>query len=100
VPWLDRFSIYVRERSIGLCQKPLSRYSGDERSPILAREHRRANAEPASKLDSATSEVLFHGTATCRDADTNEIIAELDFRPISPTVTAKPWSDPTSNPMT
>jgi hypothetical protein len=56
--------------------------------------------QPASsKLDSATSDVLFHGTATCRDADTNEIIAELDFRLISRTVTAKPWSDPTSNPL-
>ena len=44
------------------------------------------------------SQVLFSGKVQCRDGDTQEIVAEIDYGLISRTVTAKPWSDPTSDP--
>ena len=45
------------------------------------------------------SQVLFSGKVQCRDGDTGEIVAEIDYGPISRTVTAKPWSDPTADPL-
>lgn len=44
------------------------------------------------------SHVLFSGKVKALDADTGEIVAEIDYGPISRTVTAKPWSDPTADP--
>jgi hypothetical protein len=45
------------------------------------------------------SQLLFSGVVKCLDGDTGEIVAEIDYGPISRTVTAKPWSDPTSDPL-
>ena len=45
------------------------------------------------------SQVLFTGKVKCLDGDTQEIVAEIDYGPISRTVTAKPWSDPTADPL-
>ena len=45
------------------------------------------------------SQVLFSGKVVCLDGDTQEPIAEIDYGPISRTVTAKPWSDPTADPL-
>jgi hypothetical protein len=45
------------------------------------------------------SQVLFSGKVQCKDGDTQEIVAEIDYGPISRTVLAKPWSDTTSNPL-
>jgi hypothetical protein len=43
---------------------------------------------------------LFSGKVKCLDGDTQDIVAEIDYGPISRTVTAKPWSDPTADPLT
>ena len=45
------------------------------------------------------SQVLFTGKVLCLDGDTQNPVAEIDYGPISRTVTAKPWSDPTSDPL-
>ena len=45
------------------------------------------------------SQVLFIGKVQCKDGDTGEIVAELDYGPISKTVLAKFWSDTTSKPL-
>ena len=45
------------------------------------------------------SQVLFSGKVQCRDGDTQEIVAEIDYGPISRTVLVKPWSDPTADPL-
>jgi hypothetical protein len=45
------------------------------------------------------SQVLFSGKVLCLDGDTNKPVAEIDYGPISRTVTAKPWSDTTSKPL-
>jgi hypothetical protein len=45
------------------------------------------------------SQVLFAGKVACRDGDTGEIVAEIDYGPISKTVLAKFWSDTTSKPL-
>jgi Phage major capsid protein E len=46
------------------------------------------------------SQVLFSDKVKCLDGDTQEIVAEIDYGPISRTVTAKPWSDPIADPLT
>jgi major capsid protein E len=46
------------------------------------------------------SQVLFSGKVDCRDGDTGELTAQIDYGPISRTVTTKPWSDPTADPLT
>ena len=38
------------------------------------------------------SECLFTGKITCRDGDTNEITAEIDYTPISSSVVSPLWS--------
>ena len=45
------------------------------------------------------SQVLFSGKVQCKDGDTGEIVAEIDYGPISKTVLAKFWSDTTSKPL-
>ena len=45
------------------------------------------------------SQVLFSGKVQCKDGDTGEIVAEVDYGPVSRTVTAKPWSDTTAKPL-
>ena len=45
------------------------------------------------------SECLFKGSIICRDGDSQEIVAELTYGTPSKTVPAKPWSDPTSDPL-
>ena len=45
------------------------------------------------------SQVLFSGKVQCRDGDTQEIVAEIDYGPISKTVLAKFWSDTTAKPL-
>ena len=45
------------------------------------------------------SQVLFSGKVQCRDGDTQEIVAELDYGPISRTVASVPWDDPTADPL-
>ena len=45
------------------------------------------------------SQVLFIGKVQCKDGDTGEIVAELDYGPISKTVLTKFWSDTTSKPL-
>ena len=44
-------------------------------------------------------QVLFSGKVQCKDGDTGEIVAEIDYGPISKTVLAKFWWDPTSKPL-
>ena len=46
------------------------------------------------------SQVLFSGKVQCKDGDTGELTSEIDYGPISRTVTTKPWSDPTADPLT
>jgi hypothetical protein len=45
------------------------------------------------------AQCVFTGKIKCLDGDTSEIVAELDYGPISRTVTAKAWTDGTSNPL-
>jgi hypothetical protein len=45
------------------------------------------------------SQVLFSGKVQCKDGDTGEIVAEIDYGPISRTVLAKFWSDTTAKPL-
>ena len=45
------------------------------------------------------SQVLFIGKVQCKDGDTGEIVAEIDYGPISKTVLTKFWSDTTSKPL-
>ena len=45
------------------------------------------------------SQVLFTGKVACHDYDSGELTAEIDYGPISKTVLAKPWSDPTADPL-
>ena len=39
-----------------------------------------------------TSQCLFTGLITCLDGDTNEVTAEIDYRPISSSVVSPLWS--------
>ena len=45
------------------------------------------------------SQVLFVGKVVCKDGDSGEVVSEIDYGPISRTVTTKPWSDPTADPL-
>ncbi len=49
---------------------------------------------PHRKLD-VLARCLFSGKVQCKDGDTGEIVAEIDYGPISKTVLAKFWSDTT-----
>lgn len=42
---------------------------------------------------------MFSGKVKCLDGDTGEIVAEIDYGPISRTVTAKVWTDTTAKPL-
>jgi len=46
--------------------------------------------------ESMVANCLFSGKFTCRDGDTGEIVAELNYGPISETVVSPPWSDTTN----
>jgi Phage major capsid protein E len=46
--------------------------------------------------ESMVANCLFTGKIKCLDGDTNEIVAELDYGPISRTVVSTPWSDTTN----
>jgi hypothetical protein len=39
---------------------------------------------------------LFSGKIQCRDGDSNELVAELDYGPISKRTTSVLWSDTTN----
>jgi hypothetical protein len=45
------------------------------------------------------SQCLFTGSITCLDGDDNKPVAQITYGTISQTVLAKPWTDPTSNPL-
>jgi len=45
------------------------------------------------------SQCLFTGAITCLDGDDNKPVAKISYGTISQTVVAKPWTDPTSNPL-
>ena len=45
------------------------------------------------------SQVLFSGKVVCKDGDSGEPVSEIDYGPISRTVTTKPWSDSTADPL-
>ena len=45
------------------------------------------------------SQTLFTGKVQCKDGDTGEITAEIDYGPISKMVLAKFWSDTTAKPL-
>lgn len=66
---------------------------------LLALDEQELDAYISRTEEWLVSQVLFTGRVLCLDGDTGKPVAELDYSPISTTVAAKPWSDPTSNPL-
>jgi Phage major capsid protein E len=71
----------------------------DRDAAMLAIDTQELDALISRREEKMCSDVLFTGKVVCLDGDTNEITAEISYEPISKSVTAKPWSDPTSNPL-
>jgi major capsid protein E len=66
---------------------------------LLARDYSELDSLISRREEWMASQCLFSGKATCLDGDTGEITAELTYGSVSKTVPAKPWSDPTSDPL-
>jgi hypothetical protein len=66
---------------------------------LLAQDYSELDAAISRREEWMASQCLFTGKVICKDGDTNEILAELDYGTVSKTVPAKLWSDPTSDPL-
>jgi hypothetical protein len=66
---------------------------------LLAQDYTELDSLVSRREEWMASECLFTGKVICKDGDTNEILAELDYGTVSKTVPAKLWSDPTSDPL-
>jgi hypothetical protein len=66
---------------------------------LLARDFTELDGLISRREEWMSSQCLFTGRVTCLDGDSGEIVAELAYGTVSKTVPAKPWSDPTSDPL-
>ena len=72
---------------------------GDRNAELMVIDFQELDAAIGRREEWMASEVLFKGTVTCLDGDTNEVVAELTYGAPTKTVPAKLWSDPTGDPL-
>jgi major capsid protein E len=66
----------------------------------MTKDERDLDARISRTEEWMVAQCLFSGKIQCLDGDDGKPVAEIDYGPINLTVTQKPWSDPTSAPLT
>ena len=73
--------------------------TGNRDAELMLLDFQELDAMISRREEWMASECIFKGTVTCRDGDTNEVVAELVYGTPTKTVPAKLWSDPASDPL-
>jgi hypothetical protein len=66
---------------------------------LLLQDHEELDNAISRTENWMCSECLFTGRVTCKDSDSGAVVAEIDYGTISESITSKPWSDTTANPL-
>jgi major capsid protein E len=80
--------------------RPYSNVNAEQREAnLLAEDWQDLDLRISRTEEWMVSQCLFTGAITCLDGDDNKPVAKISYGTISQTVVAKPWTDPTSNPL-